>query len=83
MTTTGVTTRQRLDDAMRDYIAEVADGAILTDFFLITASTTMDDIGTGRTIYTWISPPTQAPHVTMGLIAYAHDNGTVVDDDDD
>ena len=39
MTTTGVTTRERLDNALRDYVSEVADGAILTDYFIVTAST--------------------------------------------
>lgn len=82
MTATDVSTRQRLDDAMRDYIAEIGDGAILTDWFLITAATTVEDIGAGRTIYSWVQPPTQPPHVSLGLLAYASENATTVDDDD-
>lgn len=82
MTTVGVTARQRLDEALRDYIAEITDGAILTEYFLMTAAT-VEDIGTGRTIYSWVTPPTQAPHVSLGLIRYAADYGVVWDDDDD
>lgn len=83
MTTTGVTTKQRLDDAMRDYIAEITEGAILTDYFLCTASMLVEDIGTGRTMYAFATAENQPPHISLGLIAYAHDNGTVVDADDD
>lgn len=81
MTTVGVTARQRLDEALRDYVAEVADGAILTDYFVVTASTTMEDIGTGRTMYVWFAPHNQSPHTTLGLLHYATDNAMVVDDE--
>lgn len=81
MTTTAV--RDRLNEALRDYIAEVSDGAILTDWVTIAAATTIDDIGTGRTLYTFLCPPTQPPHVTLGLIQYGADNGTITDDEDD
>lgn len=81
MTALEVAARQRLDNALRDYIAEITEGGILTDFVVITAATTLDDIGTGRTIYSWLNPPTQAPHVTMGLLAYAEQVATVDDDE--
>lgn len=77
-----VTAKQKLDDAMRDYVAEITDGAILTEYFLITASTMVEDIGTARTMYAFVTADSQPPHVTLGLLAYARDNGTVVDDDD-
>ena len=83
MTTVGVTARERLDEALRDYIAEVSDGAILTDWVSIAAATTLDDIGTGRTLYTFICPQQQPPHITLGLIRYGADNGTITDDDDE
>ncbi len=76
-------TRTALDDALRDYIAEATDGAILTDYFIIAAGTELEDIGTGRTMYCFTTPPSQPPHVSMGLLAYAVDNGAVTDDDDD
>lgn len=82
MTTVGVTARERLDEALRDYVAEVADGAILTEHFVITASTAMEDIGTGRTMYVWFAPRSQPPHTTLGLLHYAADNAMVGDDDD-
>lgn len=78
--TVALTTKQRLDEAMRDYISEATEGTILTDYFLVTASTDMEDIGTGRTMYVLCTAENQPPHVTLGLIAYARDNGTVIDD---
>lgn len=83
MTTTGVTTRESLDNALRDYVSEVADGAILTDYFIVTASTNMEDIGTGRTMYVWFTPPNQAPHTSIGLLRYAAENASVMDEDVD
>lgn len=83
MTATDVTARERLDEALRDYVAEVSGGAILTEYFVITASTNMQDIGTGRTIYVWFAPPNQAAHTSLGLLHYAADNAAIRDDDDD
>lgn len=60
----------------------MADGSILTDYFVVTASTTMEDIGTGRTMYVWFAPQNQPPHTTLGLLHYAADNAMVGDDDD-
>ncbi len=77
-----MTTKQVLDAALRDYIAEITDGSFLTEYFLVSASTSMEDIGTARTMYAFVTADNQAPHVTLGLLAYARDNGTVVDDDD-
>ncbi len=83
MTTVGVTARERLDIALRDYIAEASEGALLTDWVCVAAATTLEDIGTGRTLYTFICPPTQPPHITLGLIRYGADNGTIIDEEDD
>lgn len=77
------TTLQRLNDALRDYIAETWDGGILTDHVIVAAATTMQDFGTSRTIYAFIAPPQQPPHVTLGLINYAADRASIIDEDDD
>ena len=75
--------REILEAALRDYVADMTDGAVLTDFFVIAASTELADIGTGRTMYCMITPQTQPPHVSIGLLNYAVDYGDVGDDDDD
>jgi hypothetical protein len=78
-----LTRKEILDNALRDYIAETTDGAILTDYFTVAASTELDDIGTGRTVYLFITPPAQPAHVSMGLISYAHTNGSPEEAEDD
>lgn len=72
MTTTAVTAKQRLDEAMRDYIAEITDGTYLTEYFLVAASTDVADMGTSRTIYVTVTAQDQPPHVSLGLLAYAN-----------
>lgn len=79
-----LTRKQILDNALRDYIADATDGAILTDYIVIAASTELDDIGTGRTVYMFTTPDAQPTHVSMGLLAYAvSEGGPGTEDDDD
>jgi hypothetical protein len=73
-------TRAEFDAALRDYLADVTEGGILTDYVIVAATTSMDDIGTGRTWYATLAPLTQPPHVTLGLLHYGIDNGQVDDD---
>jgi hypothetical protein len=74
--------REVLEDALRDYVAERTDGAILTDYFVVAASTEFEDIGTGSTLYMFLTPETQPAHVSMGLLAYAVSEGSPIHDDD-
>lgn len=76
-------TKAALEHALAAHIADVADGDLVTDWTLIAACTSMDNIGTGATRY-WCEGKTAQPvHVTIGLLQYARETTTWSDDDDD
>lgn len=76
-------TKAALDLALRDHIAEITTGSILTDYFTIAASVDMEDIGSGTVYYCFITPDKQPAHVSMGLIQYAVTQGAPNEGDDD
>jgi len=64
-------TKLALDEALRVHIASETDGDILTEYSLVTASISMDDIGTGRVTYYLEGPDHQPAHVSTGLLRLA------------
>lgn len=62
------------DTALRDYVSDMTDGAVLTDFLLIAAASSPEDFDENRTRYCIITPRSQPPHVSLGLLKYADDN---------
>ena len=76
-------TKTTLDAAIAAHIADLTEGNILTDWGLVIASTSMDDIGTGTTVYLFESNDGQPPHVSYGLLSYAMQSSVWEEDDDD
>lgn len=78
-----VESKSLLEAALAAHIADVTEGNILTDYCIIAASSSMDDIGTGSTEYFFEANEGQPPHVSYGLITYAERSGIWDEDDDD
>ena len=76
-------TKAALEAALTAHIADVTDGNLLTDYGIIAASTSMDAIGTGSTVYFYEANEGQPAHVSYGLITYAERSGIWNEDDDD
>lgn len=76
-------TKAALEVALNEHIADVAEGDILTDWTLIAATTTVEDIGTGTTRYFCEGNTGQPVHVTIGLLQYGRETTTWGDDDDE
>tara|TARA_R110002124_G_scaffold5003_2_gene31458 strand:+ start:167 stop:406 length:240 start_codon:yes stop_codon:yes gene_type:complete len=74
-------TKADLDLALTAHIADLTEGAYLTDYFLVAASTETEDFGTGRTVYCFVTTNNQPAHISMGLLAYAQDYGEAEDDE--
>lgn len=64
-------TKADLEAAVAAHIADKTDGNILTDWALVIASSAMEDIGTGATVYLFESNDNQPAHVSFGLLQYA------------
>ncbi len=64
-------TRAALEAALAAHVADRCDGAIVTDWALIAATSSLDDIGTGRTSYFVEANERQPIHVMTGLFRYA------------
>jgi hypothetical protein len=75
-------TKADLDAALAAHVADVGDGSIVTDWALIAATTTVDNIGTGTTSYLLEGNDNQPVHVMTGLFRYASER-TLWDDDED
>ena len=74
-------TKAALEAALSAHIATVTDGDILTDWAMVAATTTLDDIGTGTTQY-WCEGNTAQPvHVTIGLLRYGAEHATFDEDE--
>lgn len=76
-------TKAALETALQNHIADEGDGAILTDWAMVCALTSMDDIGSGRTRYFCEGNTGQPVHVTVGLLRYGGEHATFDDEDDD
>ena len=80
-------TKTALDAALQARILDSSGGQIVTDWALVAATTTFDNIGSGVTSY-WIEgTPNQPVHVTVGLLRYGSEHTTFDagggDDEDD
>lgn len=79
-------TKTALDAALQAHILDPSGGQIVTDWALVAATTTFDNIGSGVTSY-WIEgTPNQPVHVTVGLLSYGAEHtvfGVAEDDEDD
>jgi len=75
-------TKAALDIAVEAHIADVTAGGMVTDYALVTASTDMEDIGTGATTYFYEGNNHQPAHVSYGLLSYAL-NSVIWDEDED
>lgn len=67
-------TRAALEAALAAHIADRCDGAIVTDWALIAANSSLDDLGTGRTSYFVEANENQPVHVMTGLFRYASEH---------
>lgn len=76
-------TKAALEAALNAHIAALTEGDIVTDWTLIAATTTVENIGTGTTRYWCEGNDHQPLHVTIGLLQYARDTATWGDDEDD
>lgn len=76
-------TKAALDKALEAHITDVTEGGLVTDWALIAATTSVENIGTGTTRY-WLEGNTGQPvHVTIGILQYGRETTTWGDDDDD
>lgn len=75
-------TKAALEAAITAHIADLTDGNILTDWGLVIASTSIEDIGTGTTVYMFESNAGQPAHVSYGLMSYALQSSVWQGDDD-
>lgn len=76
-------TKAALDKALADHVADTGDGAIVTDWALIAATTSVENIGTGTTRYLLEGNNNQPVHVMTGLFRYAVERVVWDDDEDD
>ena len=76
-------TKAALEAALNAHITDVTDGDILTDWTLIAATTSVENIGTGTTRYFCEGNDGQPVHVTIGLLQYGRETTTWGDDEDD
>ena len=64
-------TKADLEAAISVHVADMTEGNLLTDWSLVIASTSVDDIGSGATDYRFEANTGQPPHVSYGLLTYA------------
>ena len=76
-------TKAALEAAVTAHIADVTEGDLVTDWAMVAATTTLDNIGTGTTRYWCEGNNAQPIHVTIGLLRYGSEHATFGDDDDD
>lgn len=74
-------TKADLDAAIAAHVSATGDGAIVTDWALIAATTSVENIGTGTTRYLLEGNDNQPVHVMTGLFRYAGER--VVWDEDE
>lgn len=76
-------TKAALDAAIAAHVSETGDGAIVTDWALIAATTSVENIGTGTTRYLLEGNDNQPVHVMTGLFRYASERVIWDDDEED
>ncbi len=76
-------TKAALEAALTAHIADQCNGALVTDWALVAATTMLDAIGTPATRYFIEANTNQPVHVMAGLFRYASEKVIWVDDDDD
>lgn len=64
-------TKAALDAAVAAHVADTGDGDLVTDWALIAATTSVENIGTGTTRYLLEGNDNQPVHVMTGLFRYA------------
>lgn len=64
-------TKADLESALAAHVADTGDGAIVTDWALVVATTSVENIGTGTTRYLLEGNDNQPVHVMTGLFKYA------------
>lgn len=64
-------TKSDLDAAIAAHVADTGNGSLVTDWALIAATTTVENIGTGTTAYLLEGNDNQPVHVMTGLFRYA------------
>lgn len=67
-------TKADLDAAIAAHVAETGNGDIVTDWALIAATTSVENIGTGTTRYLLEGNDNQPVHVMTGLFRYASEH---------
>ena len=76
-------TKTALEAALAAHIADQCDGDLVTDWALVAATSTMENIGTGITRYFIEANTNQPVHVMAGLFRYASEHVIWDDDNDD
>lgn len=77
-------TKAALDAAIAAHVADTGDGAIVTDWALVAATSSIENIGTGTTAYLLEGNDNQPVHVMTGLFRYASEKALWgLDEDDD
>lgn len=76
-------TKAALTAALEAHIADETEGHLVTDWALVAATSTMENIGTGITRYFIEANENQPVHVMAGLFRYAGEHVVWGDGDDD
>ena len=69
-------TKANLYNALQAHILDTMTGQILTDWAMVAATTTFDNIGSGVTSYFVEGNDNQPVHVTVGLLRYGGEHTT-------
>lgn len=76
-------TKADLDSAIAAHVADTGNGSLVTDWALIAATTTVENIDTGTTAYLLEGNDNQPVHVMTGLFRYASERVIWDDSEDD
>ena len=76
-------TKAALDEAVAAHVADTGNGDIVTDWALIAATTSAENIGTGTTRYLLEGNDNQPVHVMTGLFRYASERVVWDEDEED
>lgn len=76
-------TKADLEAAVAAHVADTGNGSLVTDWALVVATTTVENIGTGTTSYLLEGNENQPIHVMTGLFRYASERTLWGIDEDD
>lgn len=76
-------TKADLEAALAAHVADTGDGSLVTDWALVAATTTVENIGSGVTSYLLEGNENQPMHVMTGLFRYASEKALWGIDEDD